>query len=403
MNKVVKYRGRIKIIDGISAAGLEALEGDYLLGGDEIKHPDAIIVRSSKISVEDYPGVKIITRAGAGYDNIDTARAAHLGIVVSTTPKGNANAVCELIYTMIGMQLRHVAEATEFVKTVHALDESVLQSAIKKRRGDFAGSELRGKTLGVIGLGQIGVLVANTGIERGMRVIGYDPYATLTNMHQLDHRVRMIRQRDQIGHVLENADIITVHVPLNQRTRGLIGAPEIAHMKQGGILLNYARGEVVDIASVLAALDAGSLQAYITDFATQELRAHPKVTCTPHLGASTEEAGEGCAAMAAMQIKEYLEYGNVINAVNIPNVEMPCRPSTAVRLAVINRDVPDMIGKITHLVGEYGHNIQGMTNSSNGSFGYNIIDFDADVPSTITGQIEKMPGVVRVRAIRFPK
>lgn len=400
MSKVAKnVRGRIRLYDKISPKGLDLL-GEYEVGRDEIKRPDAILLRSTRIDVGDYPGLWAIARAGAGVDNINVPRATQLGIPVFYTPGANALSVAEITIGMIIGCYRNVIKAATFVKSVEANDEAELQKILKKHKSDFAGSELAGKTLGVIGLGQIGVLVANIGIKLGMRVVGYDKDPSPQNMHQLDPAVTHLKH---LEYVLGEADVLTIHVPLVERTRGLIGGEQIALMKPGSILVNYARGGIVDDDAVIEALNTDHLSAYITDFPTLALRAHEKVICMPHLGASTEEAEDTCAIRAAIQLINFLGRGTVVNSVNMPEIELRLHHATGTRLVVINRDMPNMIGQVTHILGEYGHNIQAMTNESNGVIGYNLIDFEENVPDTIVGQIQKLHGVIRVRAIRFPK
>lgn len=396
---VKNIRGRIRLYDKISPKGLDLL-GEYEVGREEIKRPDAILLRSTKIDVRDYPGLWAVARAGTGVDNINVPVATQSGIAVFKTPGANALSVAEITIGMIIGCYRNVIKAASFVRSVEAVDEAELQKILKARKSDFAGSELAGKTLGVIGLGQIGVLVANAGIKLGMRVVGYDKDPSPQNMHQLDPAVIHLKH---LKYVLGEADVLTVHVPLVEKTRGLIGGEQIALMKPGSILVNYARGGIIDDDAAIEALDTDRLSAYITDFPTLALRSHEKVICTPHLGASTEEAEDTCASRAVIQLKNYLELGTVVNSVNMPEVDFRLHHATVTRLAVINRDMPNMIGQITRILGEYGHNIQAMTNESNGLIGYNLIDFEKDVPDTVVGQIQKLHGVTRVRAIRLPK
>ncbi len=396
---VKNSRGRIRLYDKISPKGLDLL-GEYEVGRDEIKRPDAILLRSTKIDVGDYPGLWAVARAGTGVDNINVPVATRSGIAVFNTPGANALSVAEITIGMIIGCYRNVFKATSYVRSVETNSEENLQKILKARKSDFAGSELAGKTLGVIGLGQIGVLVANAGIKLGMRVIGYDPKPSHHNMHQLDPAVTHLKHLD---YVLGEADVVTVHVPLVEKTRGLISSDKIALMKPGSILVNYARDGIIDDDAVIQALDTDRLSAYITDFPTLALCAHEKVICTPHLGASTEEAEDTCASRAVIQLVNYLEYGTVVNSVNMPEVELRLHQATVTRLAVINRDIPNMIGQITRILGEYGHNIQAMVHESNGVLGCGLIDSKETVPDTIVGQIQRLPGVVRVRAIRFPK
>ncbi len=390
---------KIQTLNNISQQGLKLFSGDYSVTSEN-GTPDALLVRSALVDAEGYPTVQCIARAGAGVNNITIDKATERGICVFNTPGANANAVAELVFTMLGMSARRVMQGIEFTNALASEDDDkALNEKVEKGKSRFSGFELMGKTLAVIGLGKIGVLVANAGIRRGMHVIGYDPFPTLTNAHALDSRVEMSHKLDE---VVRAADVISVHVPLAEQTRGLIGAKQLATAKDGVILLNYARKGIYDDAAVLTALDAGKVQSYITDFPTRALLAHDKVVCTPHLGASTAESEENCAVMAVKQVRNYLEYGVVNNSVNFPVVEVFPQESTRTRIIVINRDVPNMIAHVTKLVGDAGLNIQSFTNESNGKVGYNIIDLEQDLPSGLEESLAKIANVIRVRVLKYP-
>lgn len=400
MHQIVKYRGCVRIFDKISPKAAVVFGDEYQIGNGEITHPDALLIRSSQIDVEKYPKLRAVGRAGIGVENINVARATHLGIAVFNTPGGNAPAVSELLFTMLAADARNVLHAMTMVKSAEAKDEEELKKKLKEIKKELISYRLYGKTLGIVGFGHIGKEVAKEAIERGMRVVAYDPYIGSSGMrHPRLHLVKDLLK------TCAQADILTVHVPLTEETRGLIGSEQLAHMNSSGILANLARGEIVDDAAAIEALDTGHLNTYISDFPTQTLRSHPKVFCVPHLGASTEEAEDTCAIMAATQVKDYLEFGMVINSVNLPRVVLDLDDATVMRLAIINRDVPDMIGQISSILGRYGYNIHRFANESNGVVGYNLIDLEVDLPSTVTAEIKKLHGIIpsSVRELRFPK
>lgn len=391
---------KVQTLNNISPQGLKLFTADYAVTSEAGQSPDALLVRSALVDAEGYPTVQAIARAGAGVNNITLDKATDRGICVFNTPGANANAVAELVFIMLGVAARRVSSSIEFTRALASEeDEKVLNEKVEKGKARFAGFEMMGKTLAVIGLGKIGVLVANAGVQRGMHVIGYDPFPTLTNAHALDGRVEMSHDLDA---VIKAADVITVHVPLSEHTKNLIGAKRLATLREGVILINYARKGIYDDAAVLKAVEAGKVQAYVTDFPSKALLANDKVICTPHLGASTAESEENCAVMAVKQVRNYLEYGVIHNSVNFPVVEVFPQSATRARVIVINRDVPNMIASITQVFGAAGVNIQSFTNESNGKVGYNIIDVESDLPAGVEASLAAIENVIRVRVLKFP-
>jgi D-3-phosphoglycerate dehydrogenase len=391
---------RIQTLNNISQQGLKFFSDDYAVSSETGSSPDALLVRSALVDAEGYPTVQCIARAGAGVNNITIDKATEQGICVFNTPGANANAVAELVFIMLGIAARKVHLSIEFTQSLaQEDDDKVLNEKVEKGKARFAGFEMMGKTLVVIGLGKIGVLVANAGVSRGMHVIGYDPFPTLTNAHALDSRVEMSHKLDE---VIRAADVISVHVPLSEHTKNLIGAKQLETARDGIILLNYARKGIYDDAAVLKSIGAGKVGCYITDFPSKALYGQDKIIMTPHLGASTAESEENCAVMAVKQIRNYLEYGVIHNSVNFPVVEVFPQETTRTRIIVINRDVPNMIALITQLFGSAGLNIQSFTNESNGKVGYNIIDLEQDLPAGFEDGLKSIENVVRVRVLRFP-
>jgi len=389
---------RILVLNNIAPAGLDIFEGQMELGAG-VSNPTAIIVRSAKVETNSYPDLVAVARAGAGVNNISVEQATESGVCVYNTPGANANAVAELVFTMLGVHFRKVPQALDFMKSVIGDDEKI-SSRVEFQKSQFSGFELAGKTLGVIGLGKIGVLVANAGVQKGMKVIGYDPFPTFANMHQLDPRVEVVRQMEE---VLPAADVLSVHVPFSAKTKHLIGAAQLALVNPDCVLMNYARDGIYDDAVVLEALKAGKAEAFITDFPTQALLGQDRVICTPHLGASTAESEENCAVMAAKQLKNYLEYGVVQNSVNFPTVEAFPAQTVRVRLTVVNKDVPNMIAEIASTIAAAGINIHKLVNESNGKIGYNLVDLEVDIDDATVDQIRRLPNVLKVRVLRFEK
>jgi D-3-phosphoglycerate dehydrogenase len=388
---------RIKKINNIAREGLRHFTDRFVVSADE-QEPDGIVLRSSPLDVDDYPSLLVVARAGAGTNNINVARATEKGICVLNTPGANANAVVDLVFPMIGVWKRNIFRGIEFCRSLAAMPSELVAAEVEKRKAAFKGEEIAGKTLAVIGLGQIGVRLANGGVFRHMQVNGYDPAPALSNIHQLSPKVRICRS---LRDALAKADVISLHLPLNDRTRGLVNDEFLARVQKGAILVNYSRGPVVAEEAVIRALDNGLLEAYLCDFPTPALVKHDKVLTTPHLGASTSESEENCATMAVNEISNYLKYGNVVHSVNFPNIESTPSDKIDSRLIVINRDVPGMIALVSNIFGANHINIASYLNQSNGVVGYNIIDVESPIPLHIVAEIQKNKDVIRTRTIRF--
>jgi len=388
---------RIKVINAIAEEGLARFGEKYLVRSDE-SDPHGIVVRSSPVNLDDYPGLQAIARAGAGVNNIPVDLASERGICVFNTPGANANAVVELVFTMLGTWLRNAHQGISFCQSLAGLQDDELNRKVEEQKKQYKGEEMTGKTLGVIGLGNIGVGVANTGVYNQMRVIGFDPFPVMDNIHQLSPQVELARSRAE---VLAQADYVSVHVPLNKSTLGIVGNEFLVKMKRGAVLLNYARGPIVDEDAVLNALSDGQLNGYITDFPSAKIIGRNDILISPHLGASTAESEENCACMAVQELKSYLEYGNITHSVNFPNVESIPTVKVHARLIMINQDVPGMIGVVTNILGRHKINIMSYDNKSNGTIGYNIIDCAGPVPVEVLKEVEKNDGVIRTRIIQL--
>ena len=395
--ETTSYLYRIRTINRIASESLILFGDKYRIDPDE-KIPHGIIVRSSPVDTDMYPGLLALARAGAGVNNITVDKATERGICVFNTPGANANAVSELVFTMLGIWVRNIHRGMAFCSGLSGKTDKEINESVEKEKAAFKGIELAGKTLGILGLGKIGVAVANSGLHRYMNVIGFDPYPLLENIHALSPQAVIART---IGEVIRKADILSIHVPLNNKTEGLINAERLKDMKKGGVLINYARGPIVDEAAVLESLDAEHLDGYLTDFPSASLVGHPKVLVSPHLGASTEESEENCATMAVKELIDYLEYGNITHSVNFPNVESIPGGNVHTRLIMINKDIPGMIGFATRLLGENNINIISYLNESNGNIGYNIIDLETSVPYELVAEIEANPDVIRTRTISY--
>ena len=356
----------------------------------EVKDPDGIMLRS--FNMHEYPlGEKLlaVARAGAGTNNIPIPACTEKGIVVFNTPGANANAVKELVICELFLGGRKIVDAIEWVKTLKGTEG--ISKAVEKGKSSFVGHEVLGKTLGVIGLGAIGVMVANTAVELGMNVIGYDPYLSISGALHLDNRVHMA----DLPAMLQKADFVTVHVPLTPSTERMFNAENIAKMKDGSVLINNSRGELVDTDAVLEALESGKLERYITDFPADKLIGAKNCICVPHLGASTPEAEDNCAAMAARELVDYIENGNITHSVNYPDV---CAPRSSVcRITVMHENVKEVISKITSLISAGGINIANLLDKSKGNTAYMLLDLD-DIPDdSVIEKIKAMESVSRVR------
>ncbi len=382
---------KILTLNAISARGLARLPEHYIVGGD-IADPDGILVRSANMHDMDIPAsVQAIARAGAGTNNIPVKKMSERGVPVFNAPGANANAVKELVIAGMLLGARNLVPALKFVEGLSGSDEE-MHKATEAGKKQFAGMELPGRTLGVIGLGAIGSTVAEAAIKLGMNVVGFDPAITVDAAWRLPSQVR---RAENVEDVLRMADFVTLHVPLVDATRNLINAQRISAMRPGAVLLNFAREGVVDNAAVIEALDANKLHAYICDFPANALKGHARVVAMPHLGASTEEAEENCAVMVAEQLADYLENGNILNSVNFPNVSMARESSF--RLAIANANVPNMVGQISSVLAAAGLNIHNMVNKSKGDMAYTLVDVDSAVTAAVIQQLSAIAGVLVVR------
>ncbi len=386
---------KIRTYNKIAEQGLKILNDKNCAVGEDQKDAAGIILRSYKMQPEDInPEVLGIARAGAGYNNIPVDYCSDKGIVVFNTPGANANGVKELVVTGLLLSSRKVFPAMQWVQTVKDQGEDV-SKLVEKEKSKFAGPEISGKTLGVIGLGAIGVLVANAATALGMRVVGYDPFLSVESAWGMSNQVVKAANADE---VYQQADYLSLHVPLNDKTKDMINAQVIAKMKDGARILNFSRGGLVNDQDLLKALDAGSLSAYVTDFPTAELLGRDDVIAIPHLGASTPESEENCAIMAAHQTYNFLEYGNIVNSVNYPDCSLPMNSDT--RITICNRNVPKMVGQITTVLADAGINIEDMINRHRGDLAYNIIDVQGTVGDDIVGKLSAIDGVIAVRTIK---
>lgn len=384
----------IKTLNSISGIVNDILRDGYTVGGD-VSSPDAILVRSADMhSYEMNDNLLAIARAGAGVNNIPLEDCAKRGIVVFNTPGANANAVTEMVLTSMLLMGRDVLSAVAWLGTQTDLEDKELSKKIEKEKGNFTGTELRGKSIGVIGLGAIGALVANAAIGFGMDVYGYDPYMTVEHAWSLS---RSIKRVININDIITRCDFITVHVPLVSSTRGMFDKDTLAKMKPSAALLNFSRGELVDGAAVVAAVKAKTIRAYATDFPTSAMLNVKGILSLPHLGASTPESEDNCATMAANELKDYLENGSIRNSVNMPDVELS-RPE-AKRVVIIHQNIPKMLGSITGLVADANINIANLINKSRDQVAYTVLDLDCDECASVAKAIEGLAGVVRVRVI----
>lgn len=382
----------IKLLNKISNVGLKKYDTSKYVYGDDVQNPDAVMVRSASMHDMQMPeSLLAIARAGAGTNNIPVSDCADNGIVVFNTPGANANAVKELVILGLLLSSRKVTKAVDWCKTIKGEGDNVGKT-VEKGKSAFAGPEIKGKTLGVIGLGAIGRLVAEAAVDLGMSVIGYDPY--LPENAQLKPGITVNNNLDEIFHV---ADYITVHVPLTPDTKHMINAESIAKMKNTVRIMNFARGDLADSDAVINALDEGEMACYVTDFPDAKLIGVDGVIAIPHLGASTPESEENCAEMAAQELIDYLEDGNIKNSVNMPNVFM--HRTGKVRVTVIHKNQPNMIATITDTISKDGVNIASFEDKNRGEIAYSIIDCDNAVSDRIANDINSIEGVIRVRVI----
>jgi D-3-phosphoglycerate dehydrogenase len=385
---------KIQTLNNISVVGLERLPRDRYEIASEIAHPDAILVRSAKMHDMEIPAtVQAIGRAGAGTNNVPVATMTARGVAVFNAPGANANAVKELVIAGMLIAARNIAQAWQFARGLEG-DDSAINQAVESGKKQFGGFELPGRTLGVVGLGAIGVKVANAARALGMKVVGYDPTITVHRAWQLASDVQPALSIDDL---LSRSDFVTFHVPLTDETRHMINAERIRTLPKGAVLLNFSREGILDDTAVVAALDQGHLYAYCCDFPSNRLKNHPRVVTLPHLGASTREAEDNCAIMVADQIREYLENGNVTNSVNFPEICLPFNGGA--RLAIVNSNVPNMVGQISTDLAAAGLNIIDMLNRSRGDVAVTLIDIDKPCPDDTLAQLKGIAGVLSVRRL----
>lgn len=385
---------KILTYNNISVAGLERFPRDTYEVASEIQHPDAILLRSFKLHGVPIPdSVKCVGRAGAGVNNIPVAEYSKRGVPVFNAPGANANAVKELVVAGMLLAARNVCQAWDFTRSLSG-DDEVVSQVVEKGKKNFAGFELAGKTLGVLGLGAIGVRVANTALALGMKVIGFDPLLTVDSAWQLSSSVA---KASGIDDLVARSDFVSLHIPYNEQTHHMINATRVNLLKKGSVLLNFSRSGIVDDAGVCEALDAGRLSAYVCDFPSNALLNRRGVILLPHIGASTEEAEENCAVMVADQIRDYLENGNIRNSVNFPEVVMP--RNGGVRLGITNENVPNMVSQISSALAEANLNIVDLLNKSKGEYAYTLIDLGADIPPETFEKIRAIQGVLSARLI----
>jgi D-3-phosphoglycerate dehydrogenase len=387
---------KILTLNNISVRGLERLPRERYEVASEIGHPDGVLVRSADMHKLELPeSVKAIARAGAGTNNIPVAKFSKLGVPVFNAPGANANAVKELVIAGLFVAARNICQAWTYVRGLQGTDRE-LDEEVEKGKKKYVGYELPGRTLGVVGLGAIGVEVANTAHALGMRVLGFDPQITVQRAWQLSSGVEQALSLDDL---FARSDMVTVHVPLLDATRGLVNAARLKLMKQGSVVLNFARGGIVDEGALAEALDSGKLSAYVCDFPTARLKDHPRVVALPHLGASTGEAEENCAMIAADTLRDFLENGNIRNSVNFPEAILPRTPG-ATRLSIANENVPNMVGQISTALAAHNLNIADLLNKSRGDLAYTLIDIDGAIPDAAIAQIREIEGVLATRAIK---
>lgn len=385
---------KILTLNSIAAAGLDQLPGDVYQTAPDVHQPDAILVRSQSLHDMVIPSsVKAVGRAGAGVNNIPVSLLTRRGIPVFNTPGANANAVRELVIAGMLLASRNIIQACKYVDSLPSGKD--MHDDIEQNKKRFVGHEILGKTLGVIGLGSVGVRVANAALNLGMQVIGYDPAITVNRAWELSANVR---QAGKLDEMLGLCDFVSFHVPLTDATRSMMGPDRLALLKRGAVLLNFAREGITDTAALLHALETRHVSAYVTDFPCATLKTHPNVISLPHLGASTREAEENCAVMIVRQVRNFLEHGVITNAANFPAVDA-APVQTGVRLAIVNANIPNMVAQISSRLASAGLNILSLVNKSMDQIAYTLIDVNSAVPANVLSQIEAVDGVIQIRAL----
>ncbi|WP_366181599.1 phosphoglycerate dehydrogenase [Actinomyces timonensis] len=386
---------RVRTLNAISGAGLTRFPAETYEVGESVASPDALLVRSAKLHDTPIPdSVLAIARAGAGTNNIPVAAMTERGVPVFNTPGANANAVKELVLAGLFIASRNLIPAARFAHELEG-DDAAFSKAVEAGKKQFVGFELPGKTLGVIGLGAIGVQVANAALGLGLKVIGFDPAISVDHAWNLSAEVERART---IEDVFRQADVLTVHVPLIEATRGLVSTQHLAMMKHSAVILNFARAEIVDEAAVVSALDQDYLRGYVCDFPSTAVHKHPKCISLPHLGASTKEAERNCAVMAVDELRGFLEDGQVRNSVNLPEAVM-ARAEGTHRLVIINRNVPNMVGQVSTLVAEHGQNIANLLNKSRGDLAVTLVDVEGDPAPGVLDELLAIDGVLSARCV----
>ncbi|MEI3347779.1 MAG: phosphoglycerate dehydrogenase [Dysosmobacter sp.] len=384
----------IKTFNKISPVGLNKFDPECYAVGDDERNEDGILVRSAKLHDYDFPeNLLAIARAGVGVNNIPLDRCSETGIAVFNTPGANANAVKELVLCAMLMGSRDIVGGIEWVRSQVAAGVDVT-TVVEKGKSAFVGPEIYKKTLGVIGLGAIGSLVANVALSLGMDVYGYDPFLSVDAALRLDRHIHVVKD---INELYKRADYITIHIHFTDKTKGMIDAKAIGAMKRGVRFINLARGEIVDDEAMLAALDTGKVAAYLTDFPNNRIVQAPHVIAMPHLGASTPESEQNCAAMAVEELRDYLENGNIRNSVNLPAVSM--ERSGVMRMCVIHKNIPAMLASITTLLSKDGVNVENLSNKSKGDYAYTMVDLGTRVDQSVIEDVRKLANVIRVRVI----
>lgn len=381
---------KIKLYNKIAQKGLTLFEDDYEYSED-VQQEDAILVRSAKLhEIDLHDNLKAIARAGAGTNNIPIEKCTEQGIVVFNTPGANANAVKELVLAGMLLSARPFHEGINWANTL--TQKEGIADVVEAEKARFKGSELEGKTLGVIGLGAIGIRVSNLALHLGMDVYGYDPYLSIRSAWQLSRNVKLTKQLDEL---YRNCDYITIHVPQTKDTKDMIDIVALAKMKDGVRILNFARGGLVDEEAMCKALEEGKVKNYICDFPSEKILHQKGAICLPHLGASTPESEGNCAIMAVNELRDFLENGNIENAVNMPNVSL--ERGTGVRITCIHKNVPNMLAQISQVVSQEGYNIENMLNKSKGEYAYTLVDVDAKEVGNVVAQLEKIEAILKVQ------
>ncbi len=383
-----------RCLNNISPVGLAKFTEDYK-EVHESEPSEAILVRSANMKEMEFsPELVAIARAGAGVNNIPLDVCADKGIVVFNTPGANANGVKEMVIAGMLLASRDIVGGIEWLESQQP--DADLKKKVEKQKKQYAGNEIKGKTLGIIGLGAIGVMVANTAVSLGMNVIGYDPYLSIKAAWNLSSSIKYAKDPKEI---YANADYITIHVPLNDGTRGMVNEEAFQEMKDGVVLLNFARDGLVDEKALITALESDKVRKYVTDFVTPDVAKAPNTLITPHLGASTKESEDNCAVMAVEQIRDYLEQGNIKNSVNYPALDMGICTSAG-RIAINHKNIPNMLGRITSVLGEANINVANISNAGRKDYAYTLVDVDSKVDDTIVEKLSAIDGVLKVRIVK---